>query len=317
MRRRIRSAAFPVHRHSLPQILVDGLLVALSYFLAFWLRFDGYPKALNARYDGLVFPTILWVAALTLVVLAGFGVYERLWNYVGQRDYEAVVKGIIVATLLVVGLITFLHPINYAPPEGNTIAVTLPSSVIALFLLLQLASLGGVRFAVHLFTEGRIRPFPVAKGARDILIVGGGDGGRLVVRELVRNPQLRMRPVGFVDDDPRKRGTKDEYGLRVARDDRRRGPGAGARRGRARRGRDRDPVSARDGARPGRHRLPPARHPRADDADGVRTAARRRGPAARHPPAPRGPGRGHARPRVGADGSRARRRLPRPARSCW
>jgi FlaA1/EpsC-like NDP-sugar epimerase len=53
------------------------------------------------------------------------------------------------------------------------------------------------------------------KGARDVLIVGGGDGGRLVVRELARNPQLRMRPVGFVDDDPRKQGIKDEHGLKV------------------------------------------------------------------------------------------------------
>ena len=53
------------------------------------------------------------------------------------------------------------------------------------------------------------------KGARDVLIVGGGDGGRLVVRELARNPQLRMRPVGFIDDDPRKQGIKDEHGLKV------------------------------------------------------------------------------------------------------
>jgi FlaA1/EpsC-like NDP-sugar epimerase len=48
-----------------------------------------------------------------------------------------------------------------------------------------------------------------------VLIVGGGDGGRLVVRELVRNPELRMRPVGFVDDDPRKLRMKDEHGLKV------------------------------------------------------------------------------------------------------
>src|SRR2546423_1822697 len=99
MRRRIRSAAFPVHRHSLPQLLVAGALVALAYFLAFRLRFD-----------------------------AGF-------------------RG--------------------------------------------------------------------AKGARDVLIVGGGSGGRLVARELIRNRQLRLRPIGFVDDDPRKQRIKDEYGLRV------------------------------------------------------------------------------------------------------
>ena len=68
---------------------------------------------------------------------------------------------------------------------------------------------------IHLIVEGRARSLRVAKGARDVLIVGGGEGGRLVVRELVRNPQLAMRPVGFVDDDPRKHGIKDEYGLRV------------------------------------------------------------------------------------------------------
>ena len=50
MRRRIRSAAVPVHRHSLPLLLVDGLLVALAYFLAFQLRFDGH---VQLRYEEL------------------------------------------------------------------------------------------------------------------------------------------------------------------------------------------------------------------------------------------------------------------------
>jgi FlaA1/EpsC-like NDP-sugar epimerase len=63
--------------------------------------------------------------------------------------------------------------------------------------------------------EGRLRSLRTVKGAREVLIVGGGDGGRLIVRELVRNPQLRMRPIGFVDDDPRKLGIKDDYGLKV------------------------------------------------------------------------------------------------------
>ena len=93
--------------------------------------------------------------------------------------------------------------------------VTLPASVIALFFLLALALLVGARFLVHLVVEGRVHSFRGGKGARDVLIVGGGEGGRLVVRELVRNPELRLRPVGFVDDDPRKQGIKDEHGLKV------------------------------------------------------------------------------------------------------
>jgi FlaA1/EpsC-like NDP-sugar epimerase len=211
MRRRIRSAAFPVHRHSLPQLLVDGLLVALAYFLSFRLRFEGSGPA---KYDSLLSHTIVWVVPLTVVVLASFGAYERLWNYVGQRDYEAILKGVSVATLLVVGVISFLHPVEYGAGFERA-AVEIPSSVIALFFLLALVLTTGARFALHLVAEGRVRSFRVAKGARDVLIVGGGDGGRLVVRELVRNPGLRLRPVGFIDDDPRLRGTKDEYGLKV------------------------------------------------------------------------------------------------------
>jgi FlaA1/EpsC-like NDP-sugar epimerase len=216
MRRRMRSAAFLVHRHSLPQLLVDGLLVALAYFLAFRLRFDW---DVHGRYQELFEQTLPWVIPVYLIVLSAFGVYQRLWTFISQREYEGAIKGVLAATVLVVGAIALLHPVQSAPRIRHfhivSTPVTLPASVIALFLLMALAFLVGARFIVHLIVEGRVRSFRVGKGARDVLIVGGGDGGRLVARELVRNPQLRLRPVGFVDDDPRKRGTKDEYGLKV------------------------------------------------------------------------------------------------------
>src|SRR5437764_27229 len=179
MSRRIRSAAFPVHRHSLPQLLVDGLLVALAYFLAFRLRFD---NAVPARYDELLESTIWWVVPVCVAVLAAFGQYQRLWTFVGQRDYEAVAKAVALSTLIVVGVIALLHPVDTAPTivlRHNTFrlessAVTLPASVIGYFALLMLALLIGARFVVHLVVEGRVRNIRAAKGARDVLVVGGG-----------------------------------------------------------------------------------------------------------------------------------------------
>ncbi len=215
MRRRIRSAAFPVHRHSIVQVVADGILVALSYLLAFWLRFDGIPHGANRRYGHLLDASIWWVVPLTLIVLAAFGAYERLWTYIGQRDYENVTKAVVVATVLMSGVIEIAHPVTYQEPDSFATAVTYPASVIALFFLLSLALLASFRFAVHVIREGRASGFRSAKGAREVLVVGAGEGGRLVVRELVRNPKLRMRPVGFVDDDPRKQRLKDEHGLRV------------------------------------------------------------------------------------------------------
>jgi FlaA1/EpsC-like NDP-sugar epimerase len=230
MRRRIRSAAFPVHRHALPQLLVDGVLVALAYFLAFWLRFEGGFRGSNARYQHLFNVTAWWAVFVTLVALAAFGQYQRLWRFVGQRDYEAVFKAVVVATVVVVGVIALLHPVQAPSTQvihgiphvrkahvitGPDTSVALPVGVISLFFLLSLALLVGSRFAVQLFTDGRVRSFRVGKGAREVLVIGGGDGGRLVVRELMRNPQLGLRPVGFLDDDPRKRGIKDEHGLKI------------------------------------------------------------------------------------------------------
>jgi FlaA1/EpsC-like NDP-sugar epimerase len=233
MRRRIRSAAFPVHRHALPQLLLDGVLVALAYLLAFWLRFEGSFSGPNQRYWHLFNTTVLWVVAVTLIALAALGQYQRLWRFVGQRDYEAVLKGVVVATVVVVGAIALLHPIQ-APTtqtvtgvphvhreyvvEGPATSVPLPASVISLFFLLSLALLVGARFAVQLITDGRVRSFRVGKGFREVLIIGGGSGGRLVVRELIRNPELQLRPIGFLDDDPRKLGIKDEHGLKVLGD---------------------------------------------------------------------------------------------------
>src|SRR5947209_7390384 len=151
MRRRIRSAAFPVHRHSLPQLLVDGVLVALAYFLAFRLRFE---DAVPTPYEDLFEATIWWIVPVSLVVFAAFGQYQRLWTFVGQRDYEAVVKGAVVSTLIIVGAIALIHPIQTPPHEVynkfnfviRSSAVTLPASVIGYFFLLSLVLLIGARF---------------------------------------------------------------------------------------------------------------------------------------------------------------------------
>ncbi|HWE09349.1 MAG TPA: nucleoside-diphosphate sugar epimerase/dehydratase [Solirubrobacteraceae bacterium] len=229
MRRRIRSAAFPVHRHAVPQLLVDGVLVALAYFLAFWLRFSGEFSTGAQRYESLLRATIAGVVVVTVVCLGAFGQYQRLWRFVGRRDYEAVVKAVFTATVVIVGLIALLHPVvasglrpvkvrgtgAFFSVPGPRSGVLPPSSVIMLFFLLSLAFLVGARFAVQLLGEGRIRSITANKGGREVLVVGGGEGGHLVVRELMRNPELGLRPVGFLDDDPRKVGIKDEHGLKV------------------------------------------------------------------------------------------------------
>src|ERR1700693_2728901 len=104
MRRRLRSAAFPLHRHSLPQLVVDAGLVALAYYLAFWLRFD---QALSSHgnYDELFTRTWPCVILGTAVILALSRVYQRRWRYVSQRDIEHLVRALIIDTVLLVSVV--------------------------------------------------------------------------------------------------------------------------------------------------------------------------------------------------------------------
>jgi FlaA1/EpsC-like NDP-sugar epimerase len=212
MRRRIRSAALaPFHRHVLPQIAVDGALVAFAYYFAFHLRFD---TGMTHRYALLLERTIWWVTAGGVLVLALSRVYLRSWSYSGQRDYWAILRGVVAITLLSVVGVAVLRPVQIphpgVVPHPGTIALDLPNGVIALFFLLALVLLVGVRVLARAVHERRLPGVfrGVREGERGVLIVGAGDGGRLVVREIVRNRELGLAPVGFLDDDPRKRGLR-------------------------------------------------------------------------------------------------------------
>jgi len=207
MRRRIRSAALPLHRHSLPQIAVDGVLVALAYWIAYRLRFDG-DRRLPARYEDLFAATVAPVVVGSLVIFIALGLYAKWWRYVTQRDYTKILQAVIAAALLLPSYIALVKPVTIGTSPAPVTSVTAPSGVIVLFLLLMLAFVGGTRFFARSIYERPLTGFRARKGARGLLIVGAGDGGRLVLREILRNPQLGLKPVGFVDDDPTKRSLR-------------------------------------------------------------------------------------------------------------
>jgi FlaA1/EpsC-like NDP-sugar epimerase len=210
MRRRLRSATFPLHRHSLMQLVVDGILVAASFYLAFQFRFDaGMPE----RFSHLLRATLPWVVPIALVVFVFFRLEQRQWRYTSHRDYLDVLQAVGVTTLGVAGFVALTHPVTVDSPSGE-VPVTTPAGVLALFFLLMLLLVGGARFVARVIHERPLRGYRARADARRVVIVGAGDGGRLVLREILRNPELRLDPVGFVDDDPLKQRLRIE-GLKV------------------------------------------------------------------------------------------------------
>ncbi len=214
MRRRLSSAAFPVHRHALPQVALDAGLVALAYFLAYRLRFDG-ASGVPPLYDDLFARTLGFVVLGSVAIFALFGLYRHWMRYSSQREYLRIAQAVLAAVLALVAYVVVVQPkLLFAPPRGF-VSVNVPTGVLVLHGLLMLVFLGGTRFLVHALYERPLRGFRARKDARSVLIVGAGDGGRLLLREILRNPELGFRPVGFIDDDPRKRRVRVERGLEV------------------------------------------------------------------------------------------------------
>src|SRR6185503_21329469 len=129
--------------------------------------------------------------------------------------YLRIAQACLAAVLALVAYIAIVQPkLLFAPPRGF-VSVNAPTGVLALCGLLMLVFLGGVRFVVHAIYERPLRGSRMRRDARSVLIVGAGDGGRLLLREILRNPELGYRPVGFIDDDPRKLDTRIDRGIRV------------------------------------------------------------------------------------------------------
>jgi FlaA1/EpsC-like NDP-sugar epimerase len=186
---------FPVNRHRVWQLVFDAVLIVVAWRLTFFLRFD---KTTPVFYRHLLdVQVVALVVAIKLATFVLSGFYTRWWRYVSTRDMWGAARGVTVASAL-----TYL--VLYAFPPNHT--SRLPHSIAAFDFLLLLAFVAGSRLLARTLIE-RPRAGLVARG-KEVLIVGAGDAGQLMVREMQRNRQLHYTPIGFVDDDPRKRGTR-------------------------------------------------------------------------------------------------------------
>ena len=172
----------------------DLVLIIASVFGSFALRLELGPVFVFYLPQAV---TMIVVALLVKpVVYYSFGLYSRVWAYASTRELKIITAAVSLASAIVALIIILLTTLQYY--QG------FPRSVLAIDWLLSLLAAGGLRFAMRLLAEGRSGGEGVQGRTTRILIVGAGDAGALVVREMQKNPQLNLHPVCFVDDDQSK-----------------------------------------------------------------------------------------------------------------
>jgi FlaA1/EpsC-like NDP-sugar epimerase len=189
------------NRHRIFHLVVDAFLVALAWYLAFALRFD---FEIPSRYAELLVKSILLVVALKVAVFVLFGFYNHWWRYVSIGDIWSAARGVVVASLLAFVVVFLIDPVENA---------RLPRSVILTDTVLLLAFITGTRLLARTIMERPGRHSFVAHG-KEVLVVGAGDAGQLIVKELQKNRVLGYTPVGLLDDDARKKNLRI-HGVRV------------------------------------------------------------------------------------------------------
>jgi|Deesub1362A_J573_1020465.scaffolds.fasta_scaffold04824_1 FlaA1/EpsC-like NDP-sugar epimerase len=189
-------------------LLGDLILIVTSVLASFALRLE-----LGARFIEFV-PQALFMVGLALVVKPiiyhFFGLYRRYWVYASTQELKLIATATASASVVVALVVMLAIALRLLP-------ATFPRSVVLIDWLLSVLSVGGLRLAIRLIAEsGQLSQKSDGFGAgRRVVVVGAGDAGALVVREMQRNPQLHMLPVAYVDDDPEKKG-KEIHGVLVA-----------------------------------------------------------------------------------------------------
>jgi FlaA1/EpsC-like NDP-sugar epimerase len=192
--------SFPINRHRIWQLAADALLIAAAWRLTFFLIFNNVPSYYRNFLSWKVFAAIVAIKLSTFIL---FGFYNRWWRYVSTRDMWGAARGVAVGSLLA-------YLALYAFPPAVT--SKLPARIAVVDLLLLLAFVAGTRLLARSLIE-RPQGGIVARG-KEVLIVGAGDAASLLIREIQRNRQLAYTPIGFVDDDPRKKNLRI-HGVRV------------------------------------------------------------------------------------------------------
>jgi len=178
----------------------DVLLILIAVLGSYVLRLE-----LGAAFL-FYFPSALWLMGTSLlikpIVYYLFGLYRRLWIYASIQEMKIIALAVTTASIVVSLVMVAMFVQGFF--------IGFPRSVLIIDWLLSLAFVGGLRFSLRLIAENRRMSTTITQsgqGAR-ILVVGAGDAGALVAKELHKNPQLRKIPVGFLDDNPSKQNNQ-------------------------------------------------------------------------------------------------------------
>jgi len=178
-------------------IITDIFLINLALFFSYLLRFDrNFLNYLDYRFFNAV--TIFGIIALYIT-----NIYNKIWLYASIAELKAIIKASVIINVLFIAYLYFFL-INFS------------RSVVMINFVLDIFILGGIRFLLRLI-KNYYEQNTTNKPQKNVLVVGAGDAGELLIREYQKHPELGKNIIGVIDDEKSKHGL-EIHGIKVLGD---------------------------------------------------------------------------------------------------
>lgn len=176
-------------------LLLDFLLITASVFGSYALRFEWGEQFFY------YLPSAYWMLGAALVikpiVFYIFGLYRRLWSYASTQELKLITFAVTTSSVIVSLVMVIFASLK--------VFTGFSRGILVIDWLLSIFLIGGLRFMMRLVADSQnTNSSRRIKSARHALIIGAGDAGAMVVKELQKNHELNLVPVGFLDDNPAK-----------------------------------------------------------------------------------------------------------------
>jgi FlaA1/EpsC-like NDP-sugar epimerase len=178
-------------------IFSDVIIFALSIVISYLFRFE---FSLSPIYIQQIKTVLLWIVPLKVLVFLSSGIYRGMWRYTSIRDFWLLARACLLSTLIILAVILYMSGF-----KGYSRSIFIVDGVLTFLLV------GGKLMAIRSYFARYANPivreeiFPKVN-YKKVLIIGAGDAGEKILREIFENNQLHYRVIGFIDDDPQKKG---------------------------------------------------------------------------------------------------------------
>lgn len=173
-------------------VLIDVILINIAYVLAYLLRFDWH---LPMEYFTIYMEHAFFIIAIKVAVFNYFSLYNSIWKYASVDELVKVTTSVVAANILVVGYFLLFQ-------------VDIPRSLYALPLFVDILFIGGIRFNYRIARKVKRVFQRDGKKTKRVLIVGAGEAGAMVIKELKKHQDLNKKPIAIVDCEPSKQGRR-------------------------------------------------------------------------------------------------------------